>query len=123
MTPAEYMKWLRFSDSPPVVDNVDGYGKRMVDAVAEMLQDVDTDGDADTDRCQIELTDELVNLYNGSNWHEFCQSLMSLYPDVSQSELRGVMSKVADRAANRFKGVAFEMFHRYSPNGDRSKFA
>lgn len=59
------------------------------------------------------------------NWAEFCEGYFKFYPDTTQAELRRVMVEVEDtgKEPEAFKGVAFEMFHRFSPNGDRNKFA
>ena len=58
------------------------------------------------------------------NWAEFCEGYFKFYPDTTQAELRRVMVDVENtgKEPEAFKGVAFEMYHRYSSNGDRSKF-
>lgn len=57
------------------------------------------------------------------DWAQFCKDYFDIYPDVTQAELRRIMVDVeaTGKEPDAFKGVAFEMYHRFSPNGDRSK--
>ena len=58
------------------------------------------------------------------SWHDVCRELFSVHPSMSQAQLRNTMVDIegTGKEPNQFKGVAFEMFHRYSPDGDRTKF-
>lgn len=58
------------------------------------------------------------------SWHDVCVELFSVYPKMTQAQLRNSMVDIegSGKESYQFKGVAFEMFHRYSPNGDRTKF-
>lgn len=57
------------------------------------------------------------------NWAEFCEGLYQLYPLMTQAQLRRAMAQVDGKKPDQYKGVGFEMYHRFSPNGDRSKFS
>jgi len=62
---------------------------------------------------------------NGTgNWAEFWAGMFDIYPDIRQAQMRQIMVDMVDTGQDSaaFKGVAYEMFHRFSPDGDRNKY-
>ena len=56
-------------------------------------------------------------------WDSLAMETFKKLPNTTQAELRRMMCKVdsEDRDAKSFNGEAFDLFHAYSPHGDRSK--
>lgn len=99
MTPAQYLKWLRFSLLQKVED----------DALSDTCID-------DTEK-RSGIDESLASLYIGNGWDEFCEGYFQEYPNATQAELRRVMSSLDGREPDTFKTEAFRYFHRLSPNG------
>lgn len=54
-------------------------------------------------------------------WDEFVRGFFEENPTARQIDLRLAMAAMEEREPEALKSEAFRQFHKYSPNGDRSK--
>lgn len=116
MSPAQYIRWLRFqSVATPNDDFAEGNQR------AQMASDEDT---SDTTQSEPPVLEELRHLYTkGQRWDELGKAFFQLSPMGRQSELKKIMAFLANdgRGTQSFSGIANQMFHLYSPQGKHYK--
>lgn len=108
MTPAQFIKRLRFS--------------KLATPINDIYEDESVFEENNSGRADLyEITTDMLTAYNTDRWQGFCPLLFSSYPEIVQSDLRQVMAKITGKPENSFKGEAFRYYHRFSPNGDKTK--
>ena len=110
MTPAQYIKWLRFN-IPVVIQPISSCDERD-DAHVEIKSTVDG---------RFAVTDEMIDLYvrNGS-WEDAAQRFFTTYRDADHIDWVKAMAELANdgRPYTAFKGgLSSNLFHKYSPKG------